>query len=451
MKRSKLASRLVVARTQSQRRKLLSEFRTLADKELARELKDECYRVWTSAPAKAQGAAAALDALLRFDQNAETQAMRAWVHGIADITRGKLEDAVANLDTASKLLKRCKLEHESAQPQVAKLIALAMLGRYDAARRTGDKALRIFTKYNDQLAAGKIELNLSNIVSRRDQYRPAEKYCMSAYRRFRKLGETSWQTMAENGLANTYAELNDFKRADKFYASALANASRGRMNVTVAEIEASMGNLALFRGRYADAVRLLELSRQKYEKLEMPHQTAVAELEIADIYAELNLGTEAIEIYRRLIPTLHRLKLRAEEARARSNFGRVLAATENLTQARSEYARAASLFIAEKNAVSAAAVKVRLASLEIQRTNFAKALSIVDDAIATLDSSENERLRLSALWVRAEALAGFGRSNDAIDLLKLVVRNSRHAEQTAIEQASLNSLGLLASADGRTR
>ena len=450
MKRSTLASRLVEARSKKQRQELLLENRALADPSLARELKDECYRVWTSAPARAQRAAAALETLAEFDPSGETRGMKLWVAGIANITRGKLEDAIADLDAASKQLRRSGFEHESAQPQVAKLIALAMLGRYDDARRAGEKALRVFDKYNDQLAAGKIEMNLSNIVSRRDQYRLAEQYCMSAYRRFRKLGETSWQTMAENGLANTYAELNDFKRADRFYANALANAKRGGMNVTVAEIEASMGNLALFRGRYGDAIRLQELSRQKYEKLSMPHQSAIAELEIADIYAELNLNAEAIDIYRRLIPTLRRLKLRAEEARGRNNFGRALASAGNLKQARAEYTRAATLFTAEKNVVAAAAVKIRLSSLELLRKNFSSALVTVSDALATLDTSENLRLRLSAMWVRAEALAGLGRRRDAKALLRRLLRDARRAEQPAIEQASLNSLGVLASAGGRT-
>ena len=451
MKRSTLASRLIETRRISQRKQLLSSNRALADENLARELKDECYRVWTSDPTKAQSAASALDSLAEFAPTNETHAMRAWVNGIADITRGKLEDAIANLDTASGLLKRCGLEHDSAQPQVAKLIALAMLGRYDSARRTGEKSLKIFSKYNDQLAAGKIELNLSNIVSRRDQYRLAEQYCMSAYRRFRKLGETSWQTMAENGLANTYAELNDFKRAEKFYASALANARRARMNVTVAEIEASMGNLALFRGRYADAIRLLELSREKYEKLGMPHQTAIAELEIADIYAELNMSGDALELYGRLVPTLQRLKLRAEEARARNSFGRVLADVGNLTRAKREYTRASILFAAEKNPVAAAAVKIRLASLELQRDNFAAALENLADASASLETSGNIRLQLAASWVDAEALRGLGRVDEAEQLFKSLLLKSRRSEQTAVEQATLNSLGLLASTAGRTR
>lgn len=450
MKRSTLAARLIRVATASQRRKLLAANPTLADALLARELKDYCYRVWTSEPSNARMAAAALKTLTEFSPDKETAAMASWVNGIAEITGGKLESAVKHLDNASRLLARLGSEHESAQPMVAKLIALAMLGRYKAAQLTGEKALKIFTKYRDQLAAGKIEMNLSNIVSRRDEYKLAETYCRSAERRFAKLGERTWQTMAENGLANTYAELNDFKRADEFYARALANARRARMHVTVAEIEASMGNLALFRGRYADAIRMLEASRHKYEKLDMPHQTAIAELEIADIYAELNLNFEAAEIYRRLIPTLRRLKMRAEEARARANFGRTLIATKSFSSARTELQRAAQIFDRERNATASAAARLKLASLELSQRNYGVALTIANESAAVLDKTDNVRLRLSAEWLRGEILSKMQRFDEAEKLLNVALKKSRKFEQPAITQAAMNSLGTIALDTGKT-
>ena len=156
-----------------------------------------------------------------------------------------------------------------------------------------------------------------------------------------ELGDISELTMSDNSLANTYAELNNFQKAEKFYAQALENARLAKMKVTEAEIEASMGNLALFRGRYGDALRLLETSRQKYETLRMPHQQAIAELEIADIYAELNLSDEAFEIYEKVSETLKKLKLRGEEARARANFGRVAAVLEKVNLARKELKKSA--------------------------------------------------------------------------------------------------------------
>jgi hypothetical protein len=41
----------------------------------------------------------------------------------------------------------------------------------------------------------------------------------------------------------------------------------------------------------------MEKSRQKYDVLEMPHQMGASELEIADIYLELNLLPEAARFY----------------------------------------------------------------------------------------------------------------------------------------------------------
>ena len=444
MKRSTLAARLIAAGNNRQRKRLLDAHPSLADVGLAQELKDYCYRVWTTDPADARSAAAALRSLAKFSPNKEITALGRWVDGIADITRGKLESAVKNLDEATRILRRLYREHESAQPMVAKLIALAMLGRYDAAQRTGEKALEIFKKYDDQLAAGKIEMNLSNIVSRRDQYKVAESYCLSAYRRFKKVNEPTWRTMAENGLANTYAELNDFDRAEKFYAQALESAVRSRMRVTVAEIEASMGNLALFRGRYADAIRMLELSRQKYEKLGMPHQTAVAELEIADIYAELNLTTEAIELYQRLIPTLRRLKMRAEEARARANAARALIGAQNPNAARAELRRAIKLFELEKNEIAAAAVGLRLSWLELSLSRYDQALSMVERSSPILEKSENVRLRLAALWLQGEILSRLGQHAEGRKALERVLKDAKKFEQPAIAQRAMNSLGVLA-------
>ena len=448
MKRSSLAAALLRAGSKSRRKKLLGDHPEQADAALARELKDYCYRVWTSRPAETRKAATVLRHLYETARDPEIRALTSWVEGIADITAGKLESAEKHLDAASRQLKKLRQEHESAQPLVARLIALAMLGRYDAAQRTGEKALRIFKKHRDQLAAGKIEMNLSNIVSRRDQYKLAEKYCLSAYRRFRKIGEGTWQTMAENGLANTYAELNDFKRAEEFYKRALASARRARMSVTVAEIEASMGNLALFRGRYADAIRLLESSRKRYEKLGMPHQSAIADLETADIYAELNLNDEAADIYRRLIPALSKLKMRAEEARARANFGRTLIAVGSFAIARRELKRATHLYERENNRTASAAVTLRLASLELSDGHFDTALKLANESYDALRSRDNVRLELAALWLRGEAMSKLGRFRDAGLLLNDALRRAKRLEQPAIAQAAMNSLGVIARETG---
>lgn len=439
---------LLSAETERERKKLLKQQHEIADVSLALSIKDLCYAEWTSDPTKAQKAYLALNTLQKFNPLPEIKAYCEWVAGIANITRGKLESAIDNLDGASGSFMSLGLEHLSAQPQVAKLIALAMLGKYDDALIAGDTALQIFDKYSDDLAAGKIEMNLSNIVARRELHLDSIKYCLSALKRFTELGEKRWVTMAQNDLARSYAQISDFREADRYFAMALKTATREKMTVTQAEIEASMGNLALFRGRYAEALRLLELSRRKYHELKMPHETAIAELEIADAYSEINLCEEACEIYAPVIESFSRLKMRREEAWARANFGRAAAALDKKTLARREFRKADHLFTAQKNFTARAFIKIDLASLELANGKFSRALALIEDALELLNENENLRSIMAAKWLKSEILRSLDRFSEAQDILIDLAKTATDRKQTHVLSAAYNSLGKLANLKG---
>ena len=439
--RRKLAEKLIAAESETERKSLLVQNKKLADLPLAVVLKKICYAAWTSEPTKAQRAALVLKTLLKINPESEIEALSFWVAGIAEITKGKFDSAAKRLDCSAAVFFQIGKERDGAQTQVAKLIALGLLGRYDEAFETGERALRIFEKYGDELAAGKIEMNLSNIAARRELHRQAEKYCLSARNRFAELGETSWQIMAENGLAHSYSELNEFQKAEKFYVEALENARLAKMLVTEAEIEANIGNLSLFRGRFDAALKFLERSRQKYETLEMPHQTALAEAEIANIYLELNLAKEAFSIYEKVVETLHKLKLRGDEARARANFGRAAVRLNEPEVAEYQLKKSAKLFELEKNKDGAAAVKITEANLELERKNFKQARKIALEAETLLRGSENLRHKLMIKWIRAEALRNLKDFAEAENILTETLAAAKKGEQPQIAQLALNSLG----------
>ncbi len=446
-----LAKKLVTAKSERERKTLLQKNSKLADEYLAIALKEICYAAWTNEPTKAQKTARAVKSLFKFNPQNKIEAYCFWLAGIADLTRGKLESTIKNLDKSAEVFKEIDKEHEAANTQVAKLYALALLGKYDEAVICGENTLKIFEKYGDELAAGKIEMNLSNIVSRREFHKQAEKYCLSAKKRFTAINEKNWLTMAENSLANTYAELNDFLKAEKFYEKALHRAKEAKMLVTEAEIEASMGNLAMFRGRFDKALNFLESSRQKYEELKMPHQTTIAELEIADIYLELNLSEEAFSIYENVAEKLHKLKMQGEEARARANFGKTAILLNETNKARKELKKSARLFLAEKNKVGAAKVKLNEANLELHLGNFQRVLILVKEAEKLLEKSENLRHKLTAKWVKGEALRKLKKSSEAEKLLSQTFNEAIEQEQPNIAQFALNSLGNLALQTGDKR
>jgi tetratricopeptide (TPR) repeat protein len=163
MNRAELASRMVSAGGAGVRASLLREHSALADVPLAYALKDICLEAWSGDPPRAVAAAAALDSLTEANDSAEVAALREWAAGIAALVEGRMEQAIRRLDDAEARFKSLCQPHTAASTQVSKLIALAMLGRYDEAIAAGLRARDIFLEHGDTMAAGKVELNMGNL------------------------------------------------------------------------------------------------------------------------------------------------------------------------------------------------------------------------------------------------------------------------------------------------
>ena len=447
MRRAELAKQLIDAEPK-ERTRLLAEGPKFADLRLAVAVRDECIAAWSSDPKRVTRCVAAAKALVKVNRDPLILANAYWTNGIGEIVRGRFGSAVAKLERASFAFENIGYEADAAQTMVARLLALAMLGQYDDAIVTGLAAIPVLTKHGDELAAGKIEMNLSNIVSRRSQHREALAYCDSARKRFIKSKEPKWQAMAENGLANTYAELNDFTRSEQFYELALTTAVAAKMHVTEAEIEASMGNLAILRGRYADALRYLELSRRKFDVLAMPHQTAIADLEIADIYAELNLNVEAVEIYARISEEFKRLKLRGEEARSRLNYARAAFNLSDPMTAKKQVAAALRLFSAERNVPGEAAAMLIKARLELAAGRHEGVVAITSQIGGILKDAQNPRLPLTVGMLEGEAYLSANDNRKAKGTFERVLSEAKRLQQADAEQTALGFLGKTAVKSG---
>ena len=448
MRHAQLAKLLTDASNSRERKRLLAKFPGSANAELARQIRLLCYEAWATDPAKARRTAAAARLVAEISSDRESHAHALWISGIAEITKGRLNEAAELLERSHCAFAELGRLTEAAQVLVAKLIPLALTGRYDVAEENGNRALAILAGKGDELAAGKIEMNLSNIASRRECHRDAERYGLSALGRFKRAGEKKWQIMAMNDLANTYTDVNDFRRAEGLFEEALRGAQDASMTVTEAEIEANLGNLETYRGNYGDALRYLELSRTKYDMLGMPHQSAIAELEIADIYGELGLLTEALSIYKRIVPTLKLLKLRTEEARARTHYGNVIARLGSYRAAERQWRAAVRIFDAEENSVGAGRAKLALARAALTRNDHQTARDLVCQARGTLGVTDNQRHHLEAILLEAEIEIECGSIDKAETLLADLADRARRLEQRRYSLSALNAMGRTALARG---
>src|SRR5919202_1540948 len=417
MNRAELAALLVSAEGEARRLALLGEHAALADAALARELKDVCLDAWSREPARAVAAAESLRALASVDTSGEVAALRSWAEGVAALVGGQMVQSVARLNEAESRFRALCLPHTAAETQVSKLVALAMLGRYDEAVETGLRARDVFLKHGDQAAAGRVEHNIGNLCGRRDSYEEAERYLSLARSRFLPAGDPKQLAVIENSLAYLYTLRHDFRSAEQLYGLALERAEGAGLAVTQAEIEASMGSLALFQGRYDRAL-------------------------------ELTPGAEARSIYRRVGPTFAELGMRAEQARALAQAGRAAVITGAGAEAHDLLERARTLYAAEGNLIGEAYVTLTEAQLRLAEGDHASTAVLAAQAEEPLARAGVRRRALLARWLRGEAARAQGQERLAHILLDATLRESEREGLPQIAERCHTSLGLLAAARG---
>ncbi|HVF49880.1 MAG TPA: CHAT domain-containing tetratricopeptide repeat protein [Pyrinomonadaceae bacterium] len=448
MERAELAAQLVAAGGTAQIVSLLREHPALADVTLAYTLKDICLDAWSTEPARATAAAAALRVLADQTGDDEIRALAEWGAGLSALVGGQMESAIARLDDSAARFLSLDKPHTAAATQVGKLIALAMLGRYDEAVECGLRARTVFVAHDDQMAAGKIEHNIGNIYARRDRYEESEKFQRAARERFVALDDQTQLAKIDNCLAFIHSLQHKFRSAEQLYEQALQRAEATGLHVTQAEIEASMGNLALYQGRYDRALDYLERSRRKYAALGMAHQSAIAEQEIADAYLELNLAPEAAAVYQRVTHTFADLGMRAEQARALAHHGRALILLGETGKAHALLEQARALYAAEGNAVGEASVRLTEAQLHQAEGNYADAARAAAEAEIPLAAAGTWRRLLLARWLRGEAARALGHTAEARAILTSTLKDAADQTQPQVAERCHTSLGLVAASEG---
>jgi CHAT domain-containing protein len=442
---------LLASSGDAERATQLERYAGCLDVGLARALKDLYTTCISGNPSLASGAAAAVAQLSTRVTDAETRALADWTRGMAALQLDHdLERAIALINAAAAQLDALGQYQTSAATQASKLFALAMLGRYEEAIACGARARDLLLAYGDLLAVGKIEQNLGNIYHRRDQYALAAQHYRAAREQFVALGEQRMLAFAENGLANVLALQHDFRAAAQYYKQALAHAVAANAEVTQAEIECNLGCMALFQGHYDQALDYLELSRRHYVALEMPHQSLLAELELADAYLELNLTVEAADIYSRITPILAQLGMHAEQARATAKHARACVLLGRLDEAQALAIEAHTLYRSEGNDVGAALAQLTWAQIHHAHGDFAAAEQIAGQTEAVFIALGAWGYVLLARWLQGEALRMMGHNQEARALLVTAVHDARLRSVPQVEGRCLTSLGLLDMAESDT-
>ncbi len=451
MDQADLAAHLVNAQA-SEQVELLERYPDLVDARLAHALKATYDDTWSSNPSVAADSAAVLKLVADRSTDPEVAALAAWTSAMAALDQeGRADIALELLGEAEVGFQTLDQPGIAAQTQVLKLYACAMLGRYDEAFECGLAAREVFLAAGDVVAAGKIEQNLGNIEYRRDRYREAESYYRSAQKRFEASDKQDELARVENNLGNVLWAQHRFREAQALYEGALRRVEQdGADDVTMADIECNLGYLALYEANYDHALDYLERSGRRFAALDMPHRSAITELDVASAYLELNLAPESASICERVARTFDELGMRAERARALAYLGQASLLLGNLSDARTSLAAARKLYAEEENLVGAANVRLTEAHVHYQEGEYAQAVDAAAEAEKSLVEAGATPRLLMARWLGGEARRSLREGEEVRGKLESTLAEAEQQGIPQVVQRCLTSLGLLASEAGDT-
>jgi CHAT domain-containing protein len=411
---------------------------------LAWALKRLSDAAWTTDPPATAAVADRAEWLAAQAGGAEVDALAAWTRGIALLAQGSMEAALVAVDRAGNGFAAIGRPQERAQTQISRLMALAMLGRYDEAVRCGEQARDVFDAAGDARAAGKIELNLGNLAARRDHHAAAAAHYGQARARLAAAADAELEVMAIKGQADMLARQHHFEQAEALFDQAQAGAAAGGLALLSAAIEADRGALELRRGAYDRALRLLESASRAYAALAMPHRQAVAEEALADAYLELQLLPEALALYDRSLATYEAAGLVSDRAWALSQRGRALSLLGHHREAAQSLAQAGAAFAAEGNPSGTARVQLWLAELAQRRGDWPEATRQAAGAAAGLLAARQTGEHLHARALLGEALRAAGHLAQAEDVARATSEQADAAALPPAQRRCRVLLGLLA-------
>jgi len=339
--------------SQTARTRFLSKHRDLLHPEIVywlTQLVPEQAKVDTRSAATVAEMAVTIARKLR-DKAAIAHSLRARANAFH--VSGQNQSAVENHEKALKMFVALGDKTEVARTLSASIQPLILLGEYRRAFAAADRARRIFSAQGNEWRLARVELNLGNIFDRQDRFSEALAGYERAYTYFQAHPEKDPEAVAValHNIAGCLVALNDFQRALTTYQQARSFAQQHGMQIMVGQADYNVAWLYYLRGEYRRAITLLRSTRETCEKTGDQYHFALCHIDLSDIYLELNLGKEAVEMAEKASSYFQKLEMRYETGRSQVNLAIATSRQGQPSAALKLFAQARKIFVAEDNLV----------------------------------------------------------------------------------------------------
>jgi CHAT domain-containing protein len=265
--------------------------------------------------------------------------------------KGQYKHAVKLFDRAVAILEKIADLTELGRTLSTSIQPLALLGDYERALVHAERARAIFTQTRDTLRLARLEINLANVLHRREHPLEALECYDRAYKQLLPHKDREGIGVALHNMAVCLISLNDFHRALHTYQDARKFCYQHEMPLLVAQADYNIAYLYYLRGDYTRALDLLQKARNRCRDNGDAYHEALCNLDQSEIYLELNLVDEAEELARQGSVQFERLGLGYEQMRAVTNVAIAMSRKGRASAALKLFAQARNKAAAERNAV----------------------------------------------------------------------------------------------------
>jgi CHAT domain-containing protein len=346
-----LLEQLARVESDPDRRKFLASHKELLGAEVVKQLADlvvEKIRVDTKEALHLADAALLIADKLR---RKEDIALATRAKANALYASGDNRAAVEHHEQAIEMYESLGIVKEAARTLSSSIQPLILLGEYDRAFQSSERAREIFTQIGETRRIASLDNNVGNIFHRQDRFEEAMLHYERAYKILSEYEDWERAAITLHNMAMCLISLNDFAKSLDCYQQSRELCVRYDMPLLRDQADYNIAYLYYFRGEYSRAIEMLFTTRRACEITGDAYHLALCHLDLSEIYLELNLSEEAREMaqggflrFEKLGMGYEAAKTLANEAIAYGQQGKTMQALERFTKAR-------AMFATEKNLV----------------------------------------------------------------------------------------------------
>ncbi|HEU5237474.1 MAG TPA: tetratricopeptide repeat protein, partial [Pyrinomonadaceae bacterium] len=228
------------------------------------------------------------------DPSMKAMALRA--KGNALITVDDYHDALEYFEEALKIFRESGDELEIARTMMNRVVGYVRLSRFDEALADADRVTEMFKKLGDERRLGAHLVNVGNIYFRLDRFNDHLEILERAESILLRMNDARALCRVHVNRAVVLTGLNRADEALRSYELARRLAAENDMPLLVSQCDYNICYLYFLQGQYTKALEMLNAVRKHMNECGDRWHSALCNLDQSEIYLELNMHHDAIEL-----------------------------------------------------------------------------------------------------------------------------------------------------------